>query len=249
MSKLKLILGWFFGVAFLFSFVGHLKSLSIIASLSSLILAILLLPPTSQLVKDFVLKKYNLKITPAWNSLGVIVAIVVLVFSVPTSDKKIDSENKPAVLGVQEKKQDTPNIELDKIELEKNENAEEVKTETVKEEPKTAETALPQSAEVNSTAQKSELINTQTNVQTNTETPNTTVKPVPSPAPTTKPTPKPVVAVTPPPAPKQTTSSNSGYIDGTCGDLKKLGKGNFLRGDPNYTSTRNRDKDGVACEL
>lgn len=38
------------------------------------------------------------------------------------------------------------------------------------------------------------------------------------------------------------------YVSGTCGDLKARGLGPFYRGDANYTSKRDRDKDGVACE-
>ncbi|MEI6729230.1 MAG: thermonuclease family protein [bacterium] len=44
-------------------------------------------------------------------------------------------------------------------------------------------------------------------------------------------------------------NNGGGYIAGTCGDLKKLGLGNFRVGDPNYTKTRDRDNDGIACEL
>jgi Excalibur calcium-binding domain len=48
-------------------------------------------------------------------------------------------------------------------------------------------------------------------------------------------------------APAKTTQS--GYIDGTCKFLlDTYGIGNFTPGDSNYTSARDRDKDGVACE-
>lgn len=40
-----------------------------------------------------------------------------------------------------------------------------------------------------------------------------------------------------------------GYVSGTCKDLKASGVGsNFRPGDANYTSERDRDDDGVACE-
>lgn len=39
-----------------------------------------------------------------------------------------------------------------------------------------------------------------------------------------------------------------GYIEGSCGDLKAQGLGPFYPGDANYTSKRDRDKDGIACE-
>ncbi len=40
-----------------------------------------------------------------------------------------------------------------------------------------------------------------------------------------------------------------GYVGGTCKDLKASGVGsNFTPGDANYTSARDRDGDGVACE-
>ncbi len=39
------------------------------------------------------------------------------------------------------------------------------------------------------------------------------------------------------------------YVSGTCKDLKANGVGsNFTPGDANYTSARDRDSDGVACE-
>ena len=40
-----------------------------------------------------------------------------------------------------------------------------------------------------------------------------------------------------------------GYVSGTCKELKASGVGsNFTPGDANYTSARDRDNDGVACE-
>ena len=45
------------------------------------------------------------------------------------------------------------------------------------------------------------------------------------------------------------TPANSGYVAGTCKDLEAQGIGsNFTPGDPNYSSSRDRDNDGVACE-
>ena len=54
-------------------------------------------------------------------------------------------------------------------------------------------------------------------------------------------------------SPTRTTSnsnSNSsvGYVAGSCKYLKSLGLSRFTPGDPNYTSRRDRDNDGVACE-
>lgn len=43
-------------------------------------------------------------------------------------------------------------------------------------------------------------------------------------------------------------SSPTGYIEGTCGDLAAMGLSRFRPGDPNYTSRRDRDGDGIACE-
>lgn len=48
-----------------------------------------------------------------------------------------------------------------------------------------------------------------------------------------------------PPAPQAT----DGYISGTCKQLNVMGLGNFLPGDPNYNSSRDRDNDGIACEF
>ena len=47
----------------------------------------------------------------------------------------------------------------------------------------------------------------------------------------------------------QIIPQSGGYTSGTCADLKKMGMGNFYRGDVNYTSARDRDKDGIACEM
>lgn len=54
-------------------------------------------------------------------------------------------------------------------------------------------------------------------------------------------------------SPTRTTSNpnsnDSGrYIVGSCKYLKSLGLSRFTPGDPNYTSRRDRDNDGVACE-
>lgn len=43
--------------------------------------------------------------------------------------------------------------------------------------------------------------------------------------------------------------NQGGFIKGSCASLKKLGLGNFREGDPNYTKSRDRDGDGVACEM
>ncbi len=45
-----------------------------------------------------------------------------------------------------------------------------------------------------------------------------------------------------------TSNSSGGYIAGSCKYLKSLGLSRFTPGDPNYTSRRDRDNDGVACE-
>jgi outer membrane biosynthesis protein TonB len=47
----------------------------------------------------------------------------------------------------------------------------------------------------------------------------------------------------------QTPSNTGGYIPGNCPDLKAKGLGNFRPGDPNYTKSRDKNNDGVACEL
>jgi hypothetical protein len=43
-------------------------------------------------------------------------------------------------------------------------------------------------------------------------------------------------------------SIGMGYVSGTCPDLKAKGLGPFYPGDANYTSKRDGDDDGVACE-
>lgn len=43
-------------------------------------------------------------------------------------------------------------------------------------------------------------------------------------------------------------SNNIGFIGGSCKDLKAQGLGPFYPGDANYTSKRDRDNDGIACE-
>ncbi len=45
-----------------------------------------------------------------------------------------------------------------------------------------------------------------------------------------------------------TSNSSVGYVAGSCKYLKSLGLSRFTPGDPNYTSSRDRDNDGVACE-
>jgi micrococcal nuclease len=51
------------------------------------------------------------------------------------------------------------------------------------------------------------------------------------------------------PLPISTEINKDGFIKGTCASLNKLGLGNFERGDPNYTAARDRDEDGIACEM
>lgn len=46
----------------------------------------------------------------------------------------------------------------------------------------------------------------------------------------------------------QSSQQQSGYIPGTCKQLKAMGVGPFHVGDPNYTSKRDGDGDGIACE-
>lgn len=43
--------------------------------------------------------------------------------------------------------------------------------------------------------------------------------------------------------------NQGGFIKGSCASLKKFGLGNFREGDPNYTKSRDRDNDGLACEM
>lgn len=43
-------------------------------------------------------------------------------------------------------------------------------------------------------------------------------------------------------------NSPIGYIDGSCEDLKAQGISNITKDDPNYTSQRDKDGDGFACE-
>jgi micrococcal nuclease len=51
------------------------------------------------------------------------------------------------------------------------------------------------------------------------------------------------------PLPISPEVNKDGFIKGSCASLKKLGLGNFERGDPNYTAARDRDEDGIACEM
>ncbi len=74
------------------------------------------------------------------------------------------------------------------------------------------------------------------------------VKPSPVETPAAQETP---VEATPTPTPEETvpsTQEQSGYVAGTCKELKAQGLSDFRSGDPNYTSSRDRDGDGVACE-
>ena len=47
----------------------------------------------------------------------------------------------------------------------------------------------------------------------------------------------------------QIEKSGEKYIAGSCKSLNEKGFGNFRVGDPNYTKTRDRNNDGVACEM
>ena len=47
---------------------------------------------------------------------------------------------------------------------------------------------------------------------------------------------------------KPVSNSGRGYVAGSCKYLKSLGLSRFTSGDSNYTSRRDRDGDGVACE-
>jgi micrococcal nuclease len=51
------------------------------------------------------------------------------------------------------------------------------------------------------------------------------------------------------PLPISPEVNKDGFIKGSCASLNKLGLGNFERGDPNYTEARDRDEDGIACEM
>lgn len=51
------------------------------------------------------------------------------------------------------------------------------------------------------------------------------------------------------PLPISPEVNKGGFIKGSCASLKKLGLGNFERGDPNYTEARDGDDDGIACEM
>lgn len=44
------------------------------------------------------------------------------------------------------------------------------------------------------------------------------------------------------------SNSGRGYVAGSCKYLRSSGMSRFRPGDPNYTSRRDRDNDGVACE-
>lgn len=39
------------------------------------------------------------------------------------------------------------------------------------------------------------------------------------------------------------------FVSGSCKELNARGLGNFQAGDPNYSSRRDRDNDGLACEF
>jgi hypothetical protein len=52
-----------------------------------------------------------------------------------------------------------------------------------------------------------------------------------------------------PSAPSEKPIQTGGFIPGTCTELRKRGLGNWPRGDVNYSKSRDRDNDGIACEL
>jgi micrococcal nuclease len=56
-------------------------------------------------------------------------------------------------------------------------------------------------------------------------------------------------AVEIPKAEIQIEKTTGGFVAGSCAALKKLGLGNFRVGDPNYNRDRDRNGDGVACEM
>lgn len=58
---------------------------------------------------------------------------------------------------------------------------------------------------------------------------------------------RPVVSK-PKPVSQPASNSNRAYISGSCKYLRSLGLSRFTPGEPNYTSRRDRDGDGVVCE-
>lgn len=90
---------------------------------------------------------------------------------------------------------------------------------------------------------------------------STTVKnepiavPVVTPTPASVVTPPPVINITPAPTPApepvKPIETNNGevFIAGSCTELRKRGIGNFPKGSVNYTANRDRNNDGIACEL
>lgn len=50
------------------------------------------------------------------------------------------------------------------------------------------------------------------------------------------------------PVSQPVSNSGRGYVAGSCKYLRSLGLSRFTPGDANYTSRRDRDNDGVACE-
>ena len=58
------------------------------------------------------------------------------------------------------------------------------------------------------------------------------------------------IVVKPIATPSPVATAQSDYISGTCKQLKAQGLGPFYQSgnDPNYTSARDRDRDGIACE-
>ena len=62
---------------------------------------------------------------------------------------------------------------------------------------------------------------------------------------------KPVANVNSATTPKQEAAparETSGYVAGTCKQLRAMGLSDFRPGDPNYTSKRDRNHEGVGCQ-
>ena len=78
--------------------------------------------------------------------------------------------------------------------------------------------------------------------------PEIVVEPEPVVEPESYTEPEPYIEPEPYVEPEPITNEMGYYIDGTCKDLKAPGLGPFYPGDANYTSKRDRDSDGVACE-
>ncbi len=78
-----------------------------------------------------------------------------------------------------------------------------------------------------------------------------TVKVEAQPSPVDIPTQTPSSETAQPALPEETTTSapdTSGFVAGTCKELRAQGLSDFRPGEPNYTKKRDCDNDGVACE-